>query len=57
MMRASIDMAHYQFSSHRMLREYYDVIYHKTILCQDKNICLQPFEQEAPAYTDRQPYR
>lgn len=27
MMRASIDMAHYQFSTHRMLREYYDVLY------------------------------
>jgi len=27
MMRASIDMAHWQFSSHRMLREYYDVLY------------------------------
>ncbi|MCL6558530.1 MAG: alpha-glucan family phosphorylase [Firmicutes bacterium] len=27
MMRASIDMSHWQFSSHRMIREYYDLIY------------------------------
>ncbi len=27
MMRACIDMAHWQFSSHRMLKEYYDVLY------------------------------
>lgn len=29
MMRASIDMCHWQFSSHRMLREYYDIMYQK----------------------------
>ncbi len=29
MMRASIDMAHYQFSSHRMIREYFDILYGK----------------------------
>lgn len=51
MMRASIDMAHYQFSSHRMLREYYDVIYHKTLMCREQNICLQPFEQEPAQFT------
>jgi len=27
MMRASIDMAHWQFSSHRMIREYFDLMY------------------------------
>lgn len=30
MMRASIDMAHYQFSTHRMIREYFDILYAKT---------------------------
>lgn len=30
MMRASIDMSRYQFSTHRMLREYYDVLYGPT---------------------------
>ena len=29
MMRASIDMAHWQFSSQRMIREYYDLMYRK----------------------------
>ena len=37
MMRASIDMAHYQFSSHRMIREYYDILYPKSA-CADKKI-------------------
>ena len=46
MMRASIDMSHYQFSSHRMLREYYDVVYHKTMLCREKHICPTPFGEE-----------
>jgi starch phosphorylase len=27
MMRASIDMSHWQFSSRRMIREYYDLMY------------------------------
>lgn len=31
MMRASIDMAHYQFSTHRMIREYFDILYTKTM--------------------------
>lgn len=49
MMRASIDMSHYQFSSHRMLREYYDVMYYKTILSQEKGICPAPYvEQSVP---------
>lgn len=30
MMQASVDMSHWQFSSARMLREYYDVMYIKT---------------------------
>ncbi len=55
MMRASIDMANYQFSSHRMLREYYDVMYHRTVLCRDKNICPQPFEIPAQ-YLEQQQY-
>lgn len=50
MMRASIDMAHYQFSSHRMLREYYDVLYHKTIECQEKDVCIAPFVPESAQY-------
>ncbi|MCL4439928.1 MAG: alpha-glucan family phosphorylase [Firmicutes bacterium] len=53
MMRASIDMANYQFSAHRMLREYYDVMYYKTILCQEKSICPMPFE--VPMYNSEQP--
>jgi len=36
MMRASIDMAHYQFSSDRMLREYYDVLYARKAVARDK---------------------
>lgn len=55
MMRASIDMANYQFSSHRMLREYYDVMYHRTVLCRDKNICPQPLEIPAQ-YLEQQQY-
>ena len=54
MIRASIDMAHYQFSSHRMLREYYDVIYQKTLLCRDKNVCIQPFEKMPEEYAGQQ---
>lgn len=50
MMRASIDMAHYQFSSHRMLREYYDVLYHKTVECQQKDACVTPFEPASAQY-------
>ncbi|MCL4441589.1 MAG: alpha-glucan family phosphorylase [Firmicutes bacterium] len=53
MMRASIDMAHYQFSSHRMLREYYDVLYNKTILCQEKNICPVSYDQEPVQYSEQ----
>lgn len=44
MMRASIDMANYQFSSHRMLREYYDVLYHKAFMCQNQNVCVFPVD-------------
>jgi glycogen phosphorylase len=29
MMRASIDMSHWQFSTHRMIREYYELMYKK----------------------------
>lgn len=34
MMRASIDMSRWQFSSHRMVREYYDVLYIPTKMAQ-----------------------
>lgn len=54
MMRSSIDMAHYQFSAYRMLREYYDVLYFKTIMCRDKNICPAPFDQEPVHYAGHQ---
>jgi len=50
MMRASIDMSHYQFSTHRMLREYYDVMYYKTILCQKKGICPTPYIEQSVPY-------
>lgn len=53
MMRASIDMSHYQFSSHRMLREYFDVMYYKTILCREKGICPTPFIEQAMPYTEQ----
>lgn len=38
MMRASIDMSRWQFSSHRMLREYYDVLYIPTLRAQQHAI-------------------
>lgn len=57
MMRASIDMAHYQFSSHRMLREYFDVLYHKVYMCQENNICLAPFEEASMSYTHQPQYQ
>ena len=40
MMRASIDMSHWQFSSSRMLREYYDVMYIRTL--KDQNPITVP---------------
>jgi hypothetical protein len=57
MMLASIDMAHYQFSSHRMLREYYDVMYAKTLDCKEKNVCPSYFDQPYPKYPDHQHYQ
>lgn len=39
-MRGSIDMAHWQFSSHRMLREYYDLMYKKVLEPQES--CTMP---------------
>ncbi len=54
MMRASIDMSHYQFSSHRMLREYYDVMYQKTIECQDENVCPVRFDRNPEQLTEPQ---
>ncbi|WP_418792124.1 alpha-glucan family phosphorylase [Phosphitispora sp. TUW77] len=53
MMRASIDMAHYQFSSHRMLREYYDVMYQKTAQNQTKHIRPHAFVSSAPEYVEQ----
>ncbi len=53
MMRASIDMAHYQFSSHRMLREYFDVLYERAFTCQAKNICPPRYKQEPALYFDQ----
>jgi starch phosphorylase len=57
MMLASIDMAHYQLSSHRMLREYYDVMYAKTLDCKEKNVCPSYFDQPYPKYPDHQHYQ
>ncbi len=34
MMRASIDMSHYQFSTHRMLSEYYELLYNRVYKSQ-----------------------
>lgn len=34
MMRASIDMSHYKFSASRMIREYYDLLYHRVTEAQ-----------------------
>ena len=48
MMRSSIDMAHYQFSSHRMLREYYDVMYQKTALNQGRYVRPHSFMISEP---------
>jgi starch phosphorylase len=45
MMRASIDMSRWQFSSHRMLREYYDVLYLPT-----KRAQLHPAVQAGNEY-------
>jgi starch phosphorylase len=36
MMRASIDMSHYKFSSLRMIREYYELLYHPVIEQKDE---------------------
>ncbi|KNZ70997.1 alpha-glucan phosphorylase [Thermincola ferriacetica] len=36
MMRASIDMSHYQFSAQRMIREYYELLYNRTYREQEK---------------------
>lgn len=57
MMRASIDMAHYQFSSHRMLREYYDVLYAKVFACQELGACdLAPFEEASMHHAMQEQY-
>ncbi len=53
MMRSSIDMAVYQFSSHRMLREYYDVMYYRTFLDRQPNILPQP-SARGPDYMEHQ---
>jgi starch phosphorylase len=42
MMRASIDMSHYQFSTHRMIREYFDVLYAKTAGAGERGAVYQP---------------
>lgn len=44
MMRASIDMAHWQFSSQRMLREYYEVMYSKVPLQHRQNINVPAYQ-------------
>lgn len=56
MMRASIDMAHYQFSSNRMLREYYDVLYHKTALLQ-KDISSSHYPAETAQHLGSHQYQ
>lgn len=57
MMRASIDMAHYQFSSHRMLREYFDVLYAKAFACQETGICITPpFEEASMHFAAQEQY-
>ncbi len=56
MMRASIDMSHYQFSAHRMLREYYDVMYYRTFRCQKEKFCLSSFPTDPARYIEQQPY-
>lgn len=49
-MRGSIDMAHWQFSSHRMLREYYDLMYNKVQELRDCPIipAYQTAQNEQP---------
>ncbi|WP_423751941.1 alpha-glucan family phosphorylase [Heliobacterium chlorum] len=42
MMRASIDMARWQFSSHRMIREYFDLMYELTRDAQEMNLTSMP---------------
>ncbi len=56
MMRASIDMSHYQFSSHRMLREYFDVLYHKTYLSQRDRISMTQFEDASMHFAGQPNY-
>ncbi|MZP28597.1 alpha-glucan family phosphorylase [Heliobacterium undosum] len=58
MMRASIDMSRWQFSSHRMIREYFDVMYEVTRSAQDLDIPSMPVgvydESERPGYSSPQ---
>lgn len=54
MMRGSIDMAHWQFSSHRMLREYYDLMYYKVQESQD--VAMVPVYQTGVDAKREQPY-
>lgn len=56
MMRASIDMSNYQFSSYRMLREYFDVLYHKAYECQANDICMTQFEDASMHYAEHHNY-
>lgn len=52
MMRSSIDMAHWQFSSHRMLREYYDLMYEKNKIHHHSfNDLITPEDSERVNYS------
>ncbi|HEX3030623.1 MAG TPA: alpha-glucan family phosphorylase [Bacillota bacterium] len=55
MMRASIDMSHWQFSSQRMLKEYFDVMYSPFRNGEDADLGM-PAHSHAPAQDTHQPY-
>ncbi|WP_131920154.1 alpha-glucan family phosphorylase [Heliophilum fasciatum] len=54
MIRASIDMARWQFSSHRMMREYFDVMYQK-VFSKDHMLSTEPQIQEQEEWISHVP--